>query len=255
MITGLVAEIGNHHLGDLGRAKELITAAKECGADFVKMQAIDSNEFLGGSMPRSFYRECDLGHRGYAQCLAHARVVGIPIFFSVFGRGYSWLSDLPDRPMKFAAAQFADMHPDVLEYWNDSGREIVASVREDDEEKLAKVAARIPDVNVMFASPYLPSVIDVSPIARFTATLGRQVGYSDHSPGITACLLAAEIAGARLIEKHFNLWGRQEYAGMLYRDSVHAANADQLRALANFLKTEVSNAVPNLSGSGELEVS
>jgi N-acetylneuraminate synthase/sialic acid synthase len=42
----VIAEIGNNHQGDLGKAKALIHAAKECGVDAVKFQKRDNRRLF-----------------------------------------------------------------------------------------------------------------------------------------------------------------------------------------------------------------
>ncbi len=44
--TYLVAEIGTGHGGDLSKAKELIRAARECGADCAKFQYVIADEIV-----------------------------------------------------------------------------------------------------------------------------------------------------------------------------------------------------------------
>src|ERR671931_2443946 len=47
----VVAEIGNNHEGDIGRARELITAAASAGAPAVKMQTFRTERFVSSADP------------------------------------------------------------------------------------------------------------------------------------------------------------------------------------------------------------
>ena len=47
-MTKLIAEIGWNHMGDMVLAKDMITAAKESGADFAKFQTFDIKRLKSG---------------------------------------------------------------------------------------------------------------------------------------------------------------------------------------------------------------
>lgn len=234
MLSGLIAELGNHHFGSIDFAKEAIRLAKACGADFVKMQAIDSETFAGGSMPREFYKQCDLGQNGYLECVRFGEEIGIPVFFSVFGPRYRALESLPIY--KVAGSQFMTWPPATLAYWNlDDSRDVVVSIPAIDEDVLRSRAAIIRHMSPMYVGAYNEAP-DLALIGRYTEILGRQVGYSDHTSGVAAAFQAIRGHGARLIEKHFNpAGGIQRYDGFIYRDSLHAANVADLEAIAKAL--------------------
>jgi sialic acid synthase SpsE len=44
----LIADISSNHCGDINKAKQLISEAKECKVDFVKFQIWDTDEFING---------------------------------------------------------------------------------------------------------------------------------------------------------------------------------------------------------------
>ena len=94
----VVAEIGNNHQGDLQEAKELIRAAKECGADAAKLQKRDNRSVFTRELYASPYihrnsfgrtygehREfLEFGRDGYAELQRYAREVGITFFATAF---------------------------------------------------------------------------------------------------------------------------------------------------------------------------
>lgn len=238
MLRGLIAEIGNHHFGDLAKAKELIRASKDAGADFAKMQAIDPLEFTGGSMVPEFYETCDLGLSGYQECVNYGDEIGIVVFFSVFGSKYTGLRALrPGRPTKISGNQFLTAPNDVLIGWNEQTIcPIIASMPKDalgqlDRDRMAAITK----MNLMYVSPYMAGNPNLEMIERFSDILGKPIGYSDHTPGVTACRLAIEHFGCLLVEKHFNLYSVQSFRGQVYRDSLHAADAVQLQKIAKLL--------------------
>jgi len=240
MITGLIAEIGNHHFGDIGKARELIRAARDCGAAYAKFQAIDPETFTGGSMPRDFYWQCDLGLDGYLSLEDYGRQLGIPVFFSVFGPKYEALKTYwPGKPYKIAGGQFGSMSDAELKTWNDQDRNpVIVSVPSGSASHLWKNRDVMTNMHVMYVTPYLPERVEFFEIFEYEDALHRSVGYSDHCRGVISCLIAIDDFGCRLIEKHFNLFGRQSFQGRVYRDSIHAASAPELTRLA----THLSNA-------------
>lgn len=155
-MKGLIAEIGQHHFGDVNTAKCLIRIAHESGANFVKMQALDHLEFKGGSMPREFYRQCDLGMGGYIECIEYAAELGIPIFFSVFGAKYMDLVEhYQDMPYKIAGSQFKSFGVDDLQYWNGQKRPVVTSIPNLNEQELDDKHKAISNMHLMVVNRYL----------------------------------------------------------------------------------------------------
>ena len=94
----VIAEIGHNHQGDLGHAKELIDAAKDCGADAVKLQKRSNrtlytkaffdqpydNEFSFGRTYGEHREALEFGRDEYAELQAHARAAGITFFATAF---------------------------------------------------------------------------------------------------------------------------------------------------------------------------
>ena len=58
-----------------------------------------------------------------------------------------------------------------------------------------------------------------------------KIGYSDHSIGITACLIAL-VNGAEIIEKHFTL--KKNFKG----DHLHSSDEQELKHLSSFAKNK-----------------
>ena len=52
----LIAEIGVNHNGDINLAKEMISAAKEAGADAVKFQTFSANRLAIKNTPKVLYQ-------------------------------------------------------------------------------------------------------------------------------------------------------------------------------------------------------
>lgn len=229
-MEGIIAECGNHHFGELSKAKDLIRLAKACGARYVKFQAIDPEQFISGSMPREFYRQCDLHLSGYLELITEAYREGIEIFFSIFGPKYKELrKELGKRPHKISGGQFLSMPIKELEEWNFSGIQVVTSIPAAADEFLLERKPYVTNMHLMYVTPYqLSGNRDYSKqILHYADLLEKPIGFSDHSPEISQTVKAID-TGCMLIEKHFNIYGQQYFKGRIYRDSLHAASVKEL---------------------------
>lgn len=246
-MRGIIAEIGNSHFGDMEKAKALIKAAKDSGAHYVKMQAIDTMEFQGGSMPREFYRQCDLGINGYMDCVDYSRQVGIPIFFSIFGSKYlDLMQHYPDMPYKISGQQFLTFTNDGLNHWNtQEDHPVIVSIPKCDSEILNRKKTEMSMMHLMYVSEYLQRSVDFGFIGDLIEVFRRPIGYSDHTIGIDACKRAVVNYGCQLVEKHFNIFGEQSFDEIVYRDSIHAADSKQMSELAKIYR-ERFNEVPDM---------
>src|SRR6185312_2902309 len=94
----VIAEVGHNHQGDLKQAKQLVDAAKDCGADAVKLQkranrTLYTRNFFDqpydneSSFGRTYgeHREAlELNPSELSQLQAHAREIGITFFATAF---------------------------------------------------------------------------------------------------------------------------------------------------------------------------
>ena len=114
----VIAEIGHNHQGSLEQAKQLVDAAKECGADAVKLQkrenrALYTRAFFDqpydneNSFGRTYgeHREAlELSARRACELQAHAREVGITFFATAFDfESADLLAELDVPAFKFAS--------------------------------------------------------------------------------------------------------------------------------------------------------
>src|SRR5438876_4467648 len=119
----VVAEIGNNHQGSLEQAKQLVDAAKECGADAVKLQkranrALYTREFFDQPYDNEFsfgrtygeHREAlELSPSDLAELQAHAREIGITFFATAFDfESADLLAELDVPAFKFASGDIGN---------------------------------------------------------------------------------------------------------------------------------------------------
>lgn len=200
----LIAECGNNHEGSLDTALELLERAKESGADVVKFQAGNAEGFARKSEDVERYRKYELGRGGYDLLVARGNELGIPVMFSVWSPEFSYLRDLP--LYKVAARQFMNPCTSGVNFRDLPNRDnvIVSIPLGVSDEDIASLRG----LNCTFlhcVSEYPARHAFLERISFLGYRLERDVGYSDHTIGIRACIDAVNICKAHVIEKHFTL--------------------------------------------------
>jgi len=223
--TFIIAEIGINHQGDVEIAKELITKAKECGADAVKFQKRTISRILtkeGLEMPydnrNSFgktYGEhkyaLELSEDNYRELLAFSQKLEVE--FSASGwdeESIDFLDDLGVSFFKMASADLTNFP--LLEHAAKKGKPMILSTGMANMEivkSAVKLVSKINDkIGILQCTSTYPaqfSEINLNVLHSYKNEFPEVViGYSGHEHGI-AIPVAAVALGARIIERHFTL--------------------------------------------------
>jgi sialic acid synthase SpsE len=209
-----IAEIGNAHNGDYGRAVRLLDAAKASGASAAKLQCYGVEELLalrGGDGPaparwgdqgmsmRDLYTRAMTPREWFAPLYAHAASIGLPIFSSVFGpESMDLLESIGNPVWKIAALDSDPYNPFV-----DLVRKRLAG-----KPKIISTAQGWYNLDEnaeclwLWAPPGYPQTsLELSRID----TENNYHGFSYHGTSIEPCIVAAS-RGAVVLEAHFMLW-------------------------------------------------
>lgn len=216
---------GNHNQ-DIARAFRIIDAAKEAGADAVKIQTyradtitIDHHgpEFMvkGGLWDNrrlyELYEEAHTPWEWHEAIFAHARKVGITLFSSPFDHTAVDLLESLDAPAyKIASPELIDLP--LIRKVARTGKPIIMSTGMATLEEIAEAveAAREAGANELVvlhctaAYPAPPAEANLSTIAEIARRFDVVVGLSDHTLGTVTSAIAVAV-GACFIEKHFTL--------------------------------------------------
>lgn len=225
----LIAEMSANHAGSLERAKEIIHAAKECGADCIKVQTytpdtltIDcGNEYFrvgnGTWEGENLYR---LYGRGYmpwewqGTLKEEADKVGIDFLSTPFDTtSVDFLEELGVQFYKIASFEMVDLP--LVEYVASKGKPVILStgmgtleeIREAVETVYKTGNRRLALLKCSSAYPADPEEMQLRTIQDMARRFGVPIGLSDHSMGHLSAVLSVAL-GARIIEKHFCL-GRE----------------------------------------------
>lgn len=222
----LVAEMSANHGQDFNRAIDMLHAAKEAGANAIKLQTYspdtltlncEREEFFikegpwQGQTMHALYRKAMMPWEWHADLKAEADKIGLTIFSAPFDHSaVDLLSELDFPALKIASPELIDL--ELIEYAAQSGKPLIIS------NGLATLAEIQEAVNTVqatgndqlcllkctseYPAPY--SAMNLRTIPHLAQTFGCPAGLSDHSQGIGVPVAAVSL-GAVLIEKHFIL--------------------------------------------------
>jgi len=216
----VIAEIGTSHQGDTDKARALIDAAADAGADCIKFQLVHAEEILhprSGSVELptgkvALYEQFKTLERNgefYAALKSATEARGALFLCSPFGiRSARELRSLGVHALKIASPELN--HLPLLEEVASYGLPLFLSSGVStlgDIERALQVVGRRNTVlmHCITSYPAPEEQYNVSVIASLRAVLGVEVGLSDHSLDPVLVPALAVLNGACVVEKHFTL--------------------------------------------------
>jgi sialic acid synthase len=221
----VIAEVGHNHQGDVGLAKRLIDAAKECGVDAVKLQkrsnrTLYTREFYDQpydnelSFGRTYgqHREAlELDKDAYRELLQHAREAEITLFATAFDfESADELAELDVPAFKFASGDLRNtpLQRHVASFGKPMLLSTGGGTMEDIERAVDAILPINSQLSVLQCTAAYPANVEDLNLNVITTLRDRfpelVVGLSDHQNGI-AMAVVAYMLGARVVEKHFTL--------------------------------------------------
>lgn len=224
--TFVIAEAGVNHNGSLEMARELVDAAKGCGADAIKFQTFKADTLVtkhatkaayqreavpGSNAQHGMLKALELSDDDFLSLHAYCKKQGIEFLSSAFDvESAVFLDGLGMRLFKIPSGEITNWP--LLDRIGEFGKPVILSTGmcylADVEAALQRLdAAGAGEVTVLhcvteYPAPY--DQINLSSMHTLAAAFGVKVGYSDHTAGIEIPI-AAVAMGAAIIEKHFTL--------------------------------------------------
>lgn len=213
----IIAEIGNNHEGDFGRAKEMIHAAAESGANVVKFQTFRTEHYVSGDNPErvAMLRSFEFNYDEFAKLKEEADNAGIQFMSTPFDVESARFLDTLVPAFKIASGDNT-FYP-LLDAIADCAKPVLLSCGLASLEQIAEAATRIRTawdrhsvspglaaLHCVTAYPVPPEETNLCQIPAVAHAANGVAGYSDHTMGIEAAVLSVA-AGARIVEKHFTL--------------------------------------------------
>ena len=216
----IVAEIGTAHGGDLKRARSLIEAAREAGADTAKFQLVRSDEILhprsgtvhlpGGRIPLyERFRELERSEEFYTDLKRICRETDIRFLCTPFGiESARLLRRMEVEEIKIASPELN--HLPLLREVSTYQKPLIVSVgvatAGDIDEALAVVrSGAVTLLQCVTAYPAPEEEYNLRTIPAMRDLFGVPVGVSDHSLDPVVVPSLATLMGASMIEKHITL--------------------------------------------------
>lgn len=221
-----IAEAGINHDGDLEKAKKMIDAAVESGADYVKFQSFKSDKLVtpdaltstyidqgshAGESFRDLLKRLELSEDDHYALKEYCDKKKIKFLSTAFhAESFDFLLKLGIDLVKVASGDLTNIP--LLSHMASVQLPIVLSTGMatlgEIEEALNAIRAQGNDkIVLLHCVSWYPATIETTQL-RYMQTLknafGYPVGYSDHTLGINMSI-AARALGAVMLEKHFTL--------------------------------------------------
>ena len=225
--TFIIAELSANHNQDINIALQTIKAAREVGADAIKLQTYtadtltldcDSDYFKiqhgtiwDGQTLHSLYDEAHTPWEWHEELMTYARSLGLICFSSPFDySAVDFLESLNVPAYKIASPEITDIP--LIEYVAKKNKPVIISTgiaTLADIELAVRTCHEVGNYEVILLKctssyPTPLNEVDLRTIPNLRETFKCPVGLSDHTMGHVVAGAAVAL-GARVIEKHFIL--------------------------------------------------
>lgn len=220
----IIAEMSANHAKDMNRAKEIIRAAKEAGADCVKIQTytpdtmtidcdgkdfnIDEGAWNGENLYQ-LYSKAYTPWEWHSELMFEAQKIGIDFFSTPFDKtAVDFLESIGVSFYKIASFELVDLP--LIKYVASKKKPVIlstgmATLSEIDEAVRAIRETGNNDIALLRCASAYPAITDQMNLATMKnmgEVFNVPVGLSDHSMGSVGAVTAVAL-GAKIIEKHF----------------------------------------------------
>lgn len=225
--TFIIAELSANHNGNLQIALDTIKAAKEVGANAIKLQTYtadtltldcDKDDFIikGGTLwdgrkLYDLYKEAYTPWEWHKKLFEYARSLDLDIFSSPFDKSaVDFLEQFDPSCYKVASFEITDY--ELVRYIASKKKPIIISTgiaTLEEIEDVVKICKDAGNENIILlkctsAYPAPLQNANLNMIPDLAKRFGVISGFSDHTLGTTAPIAAVAL-GAKVIEKHFIL--------------------------------------------------
>ena len=250
----IIAEAGVNHNGSLEKAKKLVLAASEAGADMVKFQTFSADRLVTISANKADYqnkttsaaesqhemiRKLEISREMHEELIEYCRQCGIKFFSTGFdSQSINMLVELGLDLFKVPSGEITNLP--YLRHVGEYGKPVILSTGmanmgeiETALDILENSGTLRNQITVLHCNTEYPTPIEDVNLRAMLAikdAFGVSVGYSDHTLGIEVPIAAVSL-GAKVIEKHFTL--DCNLPGPDHRSSLEP---DQLKAMVRAIR-------------------
>lgn len=223
----VVAELSANHHQDYDEAVRLLHAARDCGADAVKLQTytpetmtvaserdgylIEGDSPWAGRQLASLYAQAHMPWSWQPRLAAEARRIGLILFSSPFdASAVEFLERMNCPAYKIASFELVDLP--LLQCVAATGKPVILSTGMASWQELCEAVSTLRIhgcpmlalLKCVSSYPALPDEMNLRNIPTLRDHFGLPVGLSDHTLGCEAAVASVAL-GACIIEKHLTL--------------------------------------------------
>lgn len=227
--TLIIAEAGVNHNGSIDLAKQLIDAAKEAGADYVKFQTFKAENLVTKTSKQAEYqkrnagqtddrqltmlKKLELSDEAHHELIAYSKLKGIRFLSTPFDmESIDFVHKLGIDLFKVASGEITNLPflrkiasydmPVILSTGMCNLGDIEAALYALTSAGLASEKISILHCNTEYPTSW--NDVNLKAMVTIGHAFNVNIGYSDHTEGIEVPI-AAVAMGATIIEKHFTL--------------------------------------------------
>jgi sialic acid synthase SpsE len=249
----IIAEIGANFDGDIEKAKRLIDAAKECGADCAKFQSFKAEKIVSENGFRSMklkgvhgswgrpvhevFRDAEFPRKWHKEISEYCKK--IEIHFSTSPYDYEAVEICMELDVPYIKIGSGDITwLDMIEYIALKGKPIIMATGDATMSEIDEALRIIEDtgnnqVILLQCITNYPSKIEsanINVLKTYQTAFNVLTGYSDHSPGPVVALGATALGGV-LIEKHFTLNKADKGP-----DHPHSMDKNEFKVMVDYIR-------------------
>ena len=243
--THIIAEIGNNHEGKYKVAKKLITAAAKAGVDAVKFQTFRTEAYINSTDKIRFNRlkKFQLSEEEFTRLAIFTKKNRLKFISTPFDiKSAVFLNKIVDcvkissgdnNYFQLIEKVLSFRKPTIISTGLLSFKEIKKLIILIKKNKFP--LSKLSLLHCVSAYPVKYKEANLRSIKKKKKKLDIKIGYSDHTIGIEAAIIATTL-GAEIIEKHFTL----DNNFSKFRDHILSSNPDEMKRLViSIRKTEM----------------
>lgn len=268
--TVVIAEIGVNHNGDVSLAKQLISAARDSGADYAKFQTFSAEDLVtadadlatyqypaaGGGTQQDMLRGLELTHDEFRELKTFSESAGIGFLTTahdftsldfVLSLDLDYIKvasgDLTNRPLLERVG--GKRTKTILSTGMGSFGEVSQAVEVLEQSGLNREMLTVLQCTTNYPAPLEEA--NLRTIVSMGEQLAVRIGYSDHTDGNDTSIAAVAL-GASIIEKHLTL-----DRSMPGPDHAASANPTQFAAMVRSIRAVETALGSNVKAPGPTE--
>ena len=212
MKTFIIAEIGWNHMGNMTLAKEMISAAKESGADYAKFQTWSVKNLVAGPWDndgrKEIYVKAELSKEMHEELYDYCNSININFLTSIFNfDDYFKIKNLKLKTMKIPSHEIHNL--DLIKKVSEVCDELLVSAGAAKWDEILNITKlnefqKITLMHCVSSYPCHFNDLNFNKYNELQLLSEKKIGYSGHYQGTMDAEIAITLRSS-YIEKHFTI--------------------------------------------------